>query len=624
MIGQHLGRYRVIGQLGAGGMAVVYKAHDPQLDREVAIKVIKQDAFAPDQMERILMRFDREAKILAGLNHPNIVKILDFGEQGDMPYLVMEYIAGHTLKKMLMDRRGVPVPWREAARMLAPIARALDAAHKHQGRIIHRDVKPSNILIDQYGIPMLTDFGIARSLESRGASRLTTTGGGVGTRAYMAPEQWSGQDADHRVDIYALGCVFFEMVTGRLPYLADTELALMAKKINEPPPSPSRLVPGLPDVVEFILLKSLANRPQDRYTDMGELAGILDGLARGILPEIIMQPVRQPGVASRSLPYMVASGIVLLLLVTVLALTMGRPGPASLPDVPTETTMPVEPSIPATHTEFTPPPIETSLPTPGNVPPVTRDQAELVFVPEGEFLMGSNPSEPYFWGAEAPKHTVYLDTFWIYITEVTNSMYRACVEDDKCPVPQENHSHTIENYFNNPDYDGYPVIYVTHADAATYCEWAGGRLPTEAEWEKAARGTDGYLFPWGDGELQDYYANFCDEGCPGHSVESTERGFDDGYRDVAPVGSYPDGASPFGVLDMAGNVLEWVADWYAVDYYIRSPDANPMGPEDGTKNIIRGGSWWSLREGLRPAARASKSIDYSSDMVGFRCAVDAP
>ncbi|NTV37924.1 MAG: serine/threonine protein kinase, partial [Anaerolineales bacterium] len=221
MIGQHLGRYRIIEQLGAGGMAVVYKAHDPQLDREVAIKVIKQDAFAADQMERILMRFDREAKILAGLNHPNIVKILDFGEQGDMPYLVMEYIAGHTLKKMLKDRRGVPVPWREAARILAPVARALDAAHKHRERIIHRDVKPSNILIDPYGIPMLTDFGIARSLESGDASRLTATGGGVGTYAYMAPEQWSGQDADHRVDIYALGCVFFEMVTGRLPYHAE-------------------------------------------------------------------------------------------------------------------------------------------------------------------------------------------------------------------------------------------------------------------------------------------------------------------------------------------------------------------------------------------------------------------
>jgi len=251
------------------------------------------------------------------------------------------------------------------------------------------------------------------------------------------------------------------------------------------------------------------------------------------------------------------------------------------------------------------------------------DQTELLFIPSGEFVMGSDPGEPYFWGAEVPKHTVYLDSFWIYRTEVTNRMYRPCVEDGKCSSPQEMSSHTHDNYFNNPDFDGYPVIHVTYEDAKTFCKWAGGRLPSEAEWEKAARGEEGVLFPWGDDDLQDDLANFCDEGCPGHSVEFTEQGFNDGYRDVAPVGSYPAGASPFGALDMAGNVLEWVEDWYAVDYYSQSPYANPTGPDSGTKHIIRGGSWWSLRDGLRPAARASKELDYASDMVGFRCAAGA-
>jgi formylglycine-generating enzyme required for sulfatase activity len=238
--------------------------------------------------------------------------------------------------------------------------------------------------------------------------------------------------------------------------------------------------------------------------------------------------------------------------------------------------------------------------------------------------MGSDPDEPYFWGAEAPKHPVHLDAFWIYQTEVTNSMYRACVEQGKCATPQEVSSHTHEDYYNNPEFDGYPVIHVTYEDGLTYCDWAGARLPTEAEWEKAARGEEGALFPGGNDELGNDLANFCDEGCPGHSEEFTEFGFNDGYRDVAPVGSYPAGASPFGALDMAGNVLEWVADWYAVDYYSLSPHENPTGPESGTRHIIRGGSWWSLREGLRPSARASKSLDYSSDMVGFRCAVVAP
>jgi len=238
--------------------------------------------------------------------------------------------------------------------------------------------------------------------------------------------------------------------------------------------------------------------------------------------------------------------------------------------------------------------------------------------------MGSDPGEPYFWGAEAPKHTVYLDAFWIYGTEVTNSMYRLCVEDGDCKAPQKIFSHTHERYFNNPEFDGYPVIYITYDDAQVYCEWVGARLPSEAEWEKAARGEAGLLFPWGNDELQNNLANFCDEGCPGHSMEVTELGFNDGYRDVAPVGSYPAGASPFGALDMAGNVLEWVADWYAVDYYSYSPQINPKGPESGTRHIIRGGSWWGTRDGLRPAARASKSQNFSSDKVGFRCAVEAP
>ena len=623
LIGQNLGRYQIIQQLGQGGMAVVYKAHDPQLDREVAVKVIKREVFAPDQMNMILRRFDREAKMLAGLNHPNIVKVLDF-EEGDVPYLVMEYFSGGSLKDFLESRGGRPVPWQETARLLAPIARALEAAHKHESKIIHRDVKPSNILIDKHGNPMLTDFGIAKFLESPDGTTLTTTGEIVGTPHYQAPEQWFASQVDHRVDMYALGVVFFEMITGQRPYYADTPMALMKKKIDEPPPSPTKLVPDLPKEVESILLKSLANRPQDRYADMGELAFLLESLAKGNLPQITLPYQKNPVRSNHLVQIAVISVMGSLFLLTAIRWAMGNYPIEDAPVPPTEMLAPIEPLILPTNTENIPLPTQTSIPTLEVLSPITKDQAELVLVPAGEFLMGSDPGEPYFWGAEAPKHVVYLDAFWIYQTEITNRMYRLCVDDGQCSAPQENSSHTHENYFNNPEFDGYPVIHVTYEDARTYCEWAGARLPTEAEWEKAARGEEGYLFPWGNDELQNNLANFCDEGCPGHSLEYTEVGFNDGYLEVAPVGSYPAGASPFGALDMAGNVLEWVADWYAVDYYSHSPYANPTGPDSGTKHIIRGGSWWSLRDGLRPAARASKELDYSSDMVGFRCAVDEP
>jgi len=620
LIKDNLGRYKIIDRLGQGGMAVVYKAYDPLLKRDVAIKLIRRDKVG---MNLSLERFDREAKMLANLNHPNIATVLDF-ENGDLTYLVMEYFGGGSLRDWLAKRGGKPVSWQESAHLLAPIARALESAHKQAKGIIHRDVKPSNILIDTYGNPILADFGIAKLIELGNATALTASGVVVGTPHYAAPEQLLGQQVDHRVDIYALGVVFYEMITGQRPYYADTPMALMKKKVSEPPLHPTKLVSGLPKEVEFILLKALSNRPQDRYASMGEVAALLERLAKGNLPKIAFSYGKSPTWPNRLLLSLAIGGVAIFFLVFAIRWATLTNQFGSAPYPPAGTMAPAEPPIIPTITENIPPPTQTIVPTLEVLSPATNDQAELVFVPEGEFLMGSDPGEPYFWGAEAPKHTVYLDAFWIYRTEVTNSMYRLCVEDGDCKKPQEIFSHTHESYFNNQEFDGYPVIYVTYDDAQVYCEWAGARLPSEAEWEKAARGETGFLFPWGNDELQNNLANFCDEGCPGHSMEVTELGFDDGYRDVAPVGSYPAGASPFGALDMAGNVLEWVADWYAVDYYSYSPQINPKGPESGTRHIIRGGSWWGTRDGLRPAARASKSQNFSSDKVGFRCAVEAP
>ncbi len=236
--------------------------------------------------------------------------------------------------------------------------------------------------------------------------------------------------------------------------------------------------------------------------------------------------------------------------------------------------------------------------------------------------MGSDPDDPYFWGAEMPKHDVYLNAFWIQITEVTNSMYRACVDEGSCSSPSETSSRTHKDYFENESYNDYPAINVTYKGAVSYCGWVGGRLPTEAEWEKAARGTDGSLFPWGNDDIQDNFANLCDANCT--NLDTPEFGLNDGYADVAPVGSFPAGTSPYGALDMAGNVLEWTSDWYAVDYYENSPYENPTGPTSGSKHPVRGGSWSSLRDGMRPSARTSKASNESSDLIGFRCVQDNP
>ena len=254
---------------------------------------------------------------------------------------------------------------------------------------------------------------------------------------------------------------------------------------------------------------------------------------------------------------------------------------------------------------------------------VNIDDVELIFIPAGEFIMGRDPDpDPdLFWGAEAPAHKVYLDSYYIYRTEVTNAMYQVCVAEGACPKPGAIDSETRENYYDNSEFSNYPVIYVSWVGAVSYCQWANARLPTEAEWEKAARGDDGRYFPWGNTPLNGNLANFCDQNCPGREREI---GLEDGYRDTAPVGSYSAGASPYGVLDMAGNVWEWASDFFDPGYYQSSPSENPLGPGSGSRRVIRGGSWFNPASGIRTVARASQKPDMALDTIGFRCVVDAP
>jgi formylglycine-generating enzyme required for sulfatase activity len=261
------------------------------------------------------------------------------------------------------------------------------------------------------------------------------------------------------------------------------------------------------------------------------------------------------------------------------------------------------------------------------------DHMVMMYVPAGEFQMGSSDAEVGFglslcaqygqecerwwFEMEQPAHTVELDAYWIDQTEVRIDQYDLCVKAGECYLPVRGNSRTRQFYYAD-EYSGYPVIWVAYQQAEAYCEWAGGRLPTEAEWEYAARGPEGRLFPWGD-EFDGTRLNYCDASCA--VPEDAAGTLDDGWPDTALLWSYPGGASWCGALDMAGNVSEWVADWYGE--YTADRQTNPLGPESGEMRVMRGGGWRSVPAQTLSSKRGwanPQSTGYED--LGFRCVVD--
>jgi formylglycine-generating enzyme required for sulfatase activity len=245
-------------------------------------------------------------------------------------------------------------------------------------------------------------------------------------------------------------------------------------------------------------------------------------------------------------------------------------------------------------------PAETEVPNTdiGSTSVRSADGMVMVYVPAGEFSMGSTSG----YADEQPVHSVTLDTYWIDKTEVTNAMYALCVQARACQPPGNYESSSRTPYYGNSQYGDFPVIYVTWNQADTYCNWAGSRLPTEAEWEKAARGTDERTYPWGNNNPSDRLLNF-----------------NWNVMDTTVVGNYPSGASPYGAQDMAGNVCEWVNDWYSDTYYSQSPAINPTGPSSGQYRVLRGGAWDNIVDYFRSTYRLWVETDGGSNDVGFRC-----
>jgi len=281
-----LNRYELLEKLGEGGFGVVYRGRDPMLERLVAIKELRADLTSDlDYIER----FRREARLAASLRHPNIVTVIEVGEQDGRYYLVMDYLPGGSLKDRLEG--GKPLPMAQVVELLRPLAEALDYAHAKG--VIHRDVKPSNVLFGEDGRPVLTDFGLVKSTKERST---TTTGKVLGTPEYMAPEQIQGGETSPATDLYALGVIAYQMFTGRVPFSGSTPYEIQSGHVNQPPPDPHQLNPALPEETATILLRALAKQPGERYPSGQAFVAAL----QGVVAQAINQQARSLLIAAQA------------------------------------------------------------------------------------------------------------------------------------------------------------------------------------------------------------------------------------------------------------------------------------------------------------------------------------
>ncbi|MEM7113343.1 MAG: SUMF1/EgtB/PvdO family nonheme iron enzyme [Chloroflexota bacterium] len=583
-VGQKIGgRYPIESLLGRGGMSSVYKGVDPHLKRPVAIKLIHKHL---SEREEWVKRFEQEAASVAKLRHPNIVQVYDFDQQHNTYYMVMEYVAGETLDKRLrsLNEANLRMPLGDAIRIMILLCEAVAYAHDQQ--IIHRDLKPANVMINLLGQPVLMDFGIAKL---RGNSNVqTATGTTMGTAAYMSPEQITGQEIDHRSDLYALGVIFYEMLNGVPPYEGESALTVMMKHVNEALPDIRLRNSNLPETIVAVLEKALNKAPNNRFQSGFEMANALRLLlgatdvhtaasysTGGFTPTT--SPV--PPVQSHPQP-------------TVQPTTVHSPSQPIVPNTPTRgQTQPEQPSESAAPLEpvgkrpFPLVPVAIGavvllglilgavflLPSFLSSPPASVGMNQI---PAGTYIVGQGGGGGQFVASQQ----VTLETYWLDRFEVTNAEFAAYAADAGANPP----ARWANGAFASGEAE-HPVQGVTWDMAQAYCEWAGKRLPTEAEWEVAARGANGFLYPWGNETAV---------------VQLASNG-------TYAKGGIPANRSPFGIYDMAGNVWEWVDEPYA------------SIPADD--RLLRGGAY-DFQKDMTYRLQGKPDVATMVATAGFRCA----
>lgn len=573
-----IGNVRIDKYLARGGMAEVYLGTHLTLERAVAVKVLH--SYIEEEPD-LLMRFQREAKVVAGLRHPNIVQIYDFNTINGHPYIVMEYLKGPPLATYLRNihKQNGRIPVAQIARIFKTLTASLDYAHENG--VIHRDIKPGNIMLHgkadeiPLDVPLsddveviLTDFGLVRiaNTASQTASGLVS-----GTPAYMSPEQARGDQVDHRTDIYSLGIVLYEMLAGQVPFDADSTLSVIYKQINDPPPPIEGISPAVQDVID----RALAKDPENRYSSSRQMAADLL-LAVGMAAESQAMVNAMPDDVSIKQSKTIVGpkpaerktsrvGLGLFSVLVVAAVFFGAYRFFSnRPSSPVGTDIPIsESSEPS------------SIPLP-NESPGLPDSDGMVEISTGTYEVGSAPADDYH---IAPT-SILLNSFWMDKYQVTYEQYQDFL---------------TATGTQSTDVEGegiHPVRGVTWDQAVAYCSWVDKRLPTEAEWEVAGRGpgTNPPMYPWGN-----------DPTDSGNVFELPD-------LDTYGVGTLPFNKSFAGVYDMVGNIWEWVGEPYA------------SIPADA--KILRGG-----RFGL-PVLELSYRLTTTQDderyvqFAGFRCAAD--